>query len=54
MGLKLISWDYPFNKSLRDQIDKYGLYPITSLTTLSKKDKEKLLDKGYVLCQGCL
>ena len=51
MGLKLISWDYPFNKGLRVQIDKYGLYPITALTTLSKKDKEKLLDKGYVLCR---
>ncbi len=51
MGIKLVSWDYPLNKSLRDQIDKHGLYPITSLTTLSKNDKERLLEKGYVLCK---
>lgn len=50
MGIKLVSWDYPFHKNLRDKIDKHGLYPITTLTTLSKIDKNKLLDKGYVLC----
>ncbi len=50
-GLKLVSWDYPHNYSLADQINKYGLYPITTLTTISKKDIHKLLEKGYVLCK---
>ena len=50
-GLRLISWDYPENNSLSDQINKHGLFPITSLVTLSKKDKEKLLGKDVVLCK---
>jgi len=50
-GLKLISWDYPVQNSLAYQINKHGLFPITSLVTLSKKDKEKLLEKEFVLCK---
>ena len=50
-GLKLVSWDYPHNNSLSVEINKHGLFPITTLTTLSKKDIEKLLEKGYVLCR---
>lgn len=50
-GLKLVSWDYPENNSLSDQINKHGLFPITSLVTLSKKDKENLLEKDFVLCK---
>ena len=50
-GLKLMSWDYPENNSLSDQINKHGLFPITSLVTLSKKDKERLLEKEFVLCK---
>jgi len=50
-GLKLISWDYPMHNSLSDQINKHGLFPITALTTLTKSDKERLLNKGFVLCK---
>ncbi|MCE9539575.1 MAG: ATPase, partial [Bacteroidetes bacterium] len=32
-------------------IDKLGLYPITCLTTLTKMEKQRLLDKKIVLCQ---
>jgi len=48
-GLKLIGWDYPNGGSLRSQIDKFGLYPITCLTSLSKAEKEKLLEANIVL-----
>ena len=50
-GLKLVSWDYPDNNSLKDKINNYHLFPITTLTTLTKNDKIKLLDKGVVLCR---
>ena len=50
-GLKLVSWNYPNNNGLAKKIYQYGLFPITTLTTLSKKDKDKLLEKGYVLCK---
>jgi uncharacterized protein YqgQ len=49
VGLKLISWDYPKNNSLKELIDKSGLHPITSLTKLSIAEKQKLLKMGKVL-----
>lgn len=49
-GLKLLGWDYPIKGSLKDLIDDLGLYPITCLTTLSKAEKQKLLDNKIVLC----
>jgi hypothetical protein len=49
--LKLLGWDYPINESLKDLIDNLGLYPITCLTTLTRFEKQKLLDKKIVLCK---
>jgi hypothetical protein len=50
-GLNLVSWDFPKKGSLRERIDGSGLHPVTCLTTLTKKEKQLLLDKGIVLCQ---
>lgn len=50
-GLKLLGWDYPVKGALKDLIDTLGLYPITCLTTLSKVEKQHLLDKKIVLCK---
>jgi Holliday junction resolvase len=49
-GLKLISWDYPKGTSLRERIDRSGLHPITSLTTMTKEEKKFHLSQGQVLC----
>ncbi len=49
-GLKLLSWDYPEQGSLKQLISIYGLYPITCLNTLTKAEKETLLNKNFVLC----
>ncbi|MCW3081079.1 ATP cone domain-containing protein [Segetibacter sp.] len=48
-GMQLLSWDYPFNNSLKDWVDRSGLYPLTCLTSLARSEKEWLLAKGYVL-----
>lgn len=53
-GLQLVGWDYPTGGSLKEQIDKSGLYPITCLTTLTKSEKIELLDKNVVLCKELL
>jgi len=50
VGLNLIGWDYPLRGSLKDQIDGLGLYPITCLTSLTKIEKQRLLDMKVVLC----
>jgi len=51
-GLHLISWNYPSGQSLREMIDHAGLYPVTCLTTLTRREKEALLNQGIVLCQN--
>nr|MDA3906390.1 hypothetical protein [Bacteroidales bacterium] len=51
VGLQLVSWDYPFQGSLRERIDISGLHPITVLQSITKREKQKLLDKGFVLCR---
>ncbi|SNZ01394.1 ATP cone domain-containing protein [Flagellimonas pacifica] len=50
-GLGLVSWDYPKDNSLKDRIDRSGLHPLTSLTTLTKAEKTGLLKKDIVLCK---
>ena len=50
-GLKMLSWDYPENESLKVLISSYGLHPITCLSSLTREDKKRLLKKGIVLCR---
>lgn len=50
-GLHMMSWDHPLHGSLRDRIDRSGLYPLTCLTTLSSAEKKRILEQGAVLCQ---
>lgn len=51
VGLLMTSWDYPKGNGLKDRIDQSGLHPLTALTTMTKAEKTKLLDKGIVLCK---
>ena len=53
-GLHLISWDHPRKGSLRELIDRSALHPITCLTSLSRADKQRILDQGTVLCADVL
>lgn len=50
-GMQLIGWDFPKQGSLKERIDLSGLHPVTCLTTLSKKEKQVLLDNKVVLCR---
>lgn len=54
VGLKLLSWDYPHNNSLKQRIDKYKLYPITVSTLLTKREKQFLLNRDIVLSKDLL
>ena len=53
-GLHLVGWNYPSGGSLRELIDRTGLYPVTCLTTLVRYEKTKLLEHRIVLCQSLL
>ncbi len=50
-GLYLLSWDYPLENSLKDIIDRLGLYPITVSTLLTNREKQFLLNRDVVLCR---
>lgn len=50
-GLYLLSWNYPEENSLKDIIDRLGLYPITVSTILTKREKQFLLNRNVVLCR---
>jgi hypothetical protein len=50
-GLYLLSWDYPEKNSLRERIDRLGLYPITVSTLLTQREKQFLLSRDIVLCR---
>lgn len=50
-GLKMLSWDFPENNSLKDLIERYRIFPITTLVHLTQKQKIALTEKGIVLCR---
>jgi len=50
-GVKVVSWNYPEGESLREKIEKYHLFPITALCSISHKVKLMLLDEHIVLCK---
>jgi len=49
VGLTLLSWDYPKGNGMSKNIDAYGLYPVTVLTTLTKREKEQIIAMDIIL-----
>jgi len=54
VGLKLMGWNYPPQGNLKELIDVCQMHPVTSLTTLKKREKDFLIDKGIILCRDLL
>ncbi len=54
MDMFMLSWDYPAERSLKSLIDQSGLYPVTTLLSITKFEKKQLLDKGVVLCKSLI
>lgn len=50
-GLGLLGWNFPEGKSLRERIDKTGLHPVTCITSLTRAEKNQLLNKMIVMCK---
>lgn len=50
-NMKLLGWGYPAKNSLAELIQKHDLFPITTLTSLTKYQKRAFLKKGLVLCK---
>jgi len=53
-GLNLMAWDYPAGNGLKENIEKFNLYPVTILKKLTIKQKQYLLNQGIVTCSQLL
>lgn len=51
-GVDLLGWEEPSKGSLQDRIEAVGLYPVTALTTLGRREKTALLGQKVVLCNA--
>ncbi|TXE07731.1 ATPase [Gelidibacter salicanalis] len=49
VGLTMLSWDYPKDNGLKANIDSLALYPVTTLTTLNKREKHLLIESDVIL-----
>jgi len=52
--LNLLAWNYPAGNGLKDNIEKFKIYPITVLRNLTIKEKQYLLNQGIVTCSQLL
>lgn len=50
-NINLLGWSYPPKDNLQSLIDRYKLYPITAITSLSRSQKRLFINKGFVLCK---
>lgn len=53
-NLQLIGWDFPKRGNLKERIEISGLHPVTCLTTLTKREKDQLLEREIVLCRDLI
>jgi len=50
VNLKLLGWGYPKNNGIERIIDHYGLYPVTTLSSLTPEQKLLLIEHKILLC----
>lgn len=51
VGMRIMTWSYPEGNALRDVVERYHLFPITAIASLSMSQKQQLLEQQIVLCQ---
>jgi len=51
VGFEMLDWNYPISQSLPDIINKLGMHPVTTLTSLNRRQKKELIKNGFVLCR---
>ena len=53
-GVTFLGWSYPLKENIAYFVEKYHVYPITCLTSLSKKLKKDLIRHGLILCHDLI
>lgn len=54
VGMELIGWDFPRERSLQKWIEQSKLYPVTALSNLRPREKTVLLGQGVIMCQDII
>ena len=52
VGITMIGWGYPAKGNVEDLIEEAKLYPLSTLTSLTHKEKELLYKNDIVLCRS--
>lgn len=53
-GIKMLAWNYPSQNNLQDFVEKPHMYPITTLTELTRNEKQLLIEDNMVLASDLL
>lgn len=48
-GLNMVSWNFPERGNLKNLVEKHGLFPVTALTGLNRKQKMDLVSRDIIL-----
>lgn len=51
-GVEILGWEEPEGATLQSRIEAAGLYPVTALTSLNRREKMALLSQKVVLCSA--
>ena len=51
MSIKLLGWKYPEGEGIAEIIDRFGVHPITALTSITRTQKRQFIKDGFVLCR---
>ena len=51
VGLTMLSWNYPRRNNLHDRIQRAGIYPVTVLQNLSRKQALTLIEREVLICR---
>jgi hypothetical protein len=51
VGLRLLSWNYPNKKAIKDLIAQMNLHPVTCLSSITKEEKALLLEADIIFCK---
>lgn len=53
-NIQMISWNYPEHLNIKQLVDDYKFYPVTCLTTLTKEERDVLLEKNCILIKDII
>lgn len=54
VGMELLGWRHPIGKGLEKMIEDKKLYPVTTLSSISKKDLDFLIENQIMLAEDLL